>query len=66
MNPEYRWVLMAELVSWDEMAKLFYDRMCQVNGRRSVDLQVVLGTLLVKHLMNLSDEDTIEYIQENI
>ena len=34
-------------------------------GRPTVDLRIVLWALLVKHLENLTDEDTIPYIQEN-
>jgi hypothetical protein len=36
------------------------------HGRPSVDLRIILGALLVKHIQGLSDEDTIDYIQENI
>ncbi|NRB63783.1 MAG: transposase [Saprospiraceae bacterium] len=35
-------------------------------GHDTVDLRVVLGALLIKHIEDLSDEDTITYIQENI
>ncbi len=60
--PQNRWVRMADLVPWDEMATVFLRSMSVAEGRPSVDL----GTLLVKHIENLSDERTIEYIQENI
>jgi hypothetical protein len=61
-----RWVKMAAVVPWDEMAKIFFDRMSADQGRASIDLRVVLGALLVKHVEGISDEDTIQYIQENI
>jgi chemotaxis protein histidine kinase CheA len=57
---------MAAVVPWDEMAKVFYDKMSLTQGRASTDLRVVLGALLVKHVEGLSDEDTIQYIQENL
>ena len=57
---------MAEVVPWDDMAKIFYKRMSEKEGRGSIDLRVVMGALLVKHIEGLSDEDTIVYIQENI
>lgn len=66
LSPSNRWVQMAELVPWDEMAKVFFDHLSDRHGRPSVDLRVILGALLVKHIEGLSDEDTITYIQENI
>jgi hypothetical protein len=66
LSPENRWVKMAELVPWDEMAKVSFSSLSSNIGRPTVDLRIVLGALLVKHLENLTDEDTIPYIQENI
>lgn len=66
LDANNRWVRMAELVPWDEMAKVFDKSMSADKGRASIDLRVVLGTLLVKHIEGISDEDTIQYIQENI
>ena len=66
LDPNNRWVQMAELVPWDSMAEVFMDHLSERHGRPSVDLRVILGALLVKHIQGLSDEDTIDYIQENI
>lgn len=66
LDPKNRWVKMASVVPWDDMAKVFFDVMSDVRGRGSIDLRVVLGTLLVKHIEGISDEDTIRYVQENI
>jgi hypothetical protein len=66
LDPANRWVRMAELVPWDDMAQVFIDQLNDRHGRPSVDLRIILGALLVKHIQGLSDEDTIDYIQENI
>ena len=66
LSAENRWVRMADLVPWDELAGVFLASMSQGEGRPSVDLRIVLGVLLVKHIEDISDERTIEYIQENI
>lgn len=66
LDPENRWVKMAELVPWDDFALIVQKNMSKTNGRASIDLRVVLGALLVKYIMNLPDEETILYIQENI
>ncbi|MCB9298119.1 MAG: IS5 family transposase [Lewinellaceae bacterium] len=66
LDPNNRWVNMAAVVPWDEMAKVFFSSMSADQGRESIDLRIVLGALLVKHVEGISDEDTIQYIQENI
>lgn len=66
LDPNNRWVKMAAVVPWDEMAKVFFSSMSAEMGRESIDLRIVLGALLVKHVEGISDEDTIQYIQENI
>lgn len=66
LNPDNRWVLMESLVPWDDLAKVFYKSLSSNMGRGTIDLRVVLGALLVKHIEDLSDEDTITYIEENI
>ena len=66
LNPDNRWVLMESIVPWDDLAKVFYKSLSSNMGRGTIDLRVVLGALLVKHIEGLSDEDTITYIQENI
>lgn len=66
LDPDNRWVKMAGVVPWDEMAKVFFSSMSTDQGRASIDLRVILGALLVKHIEGISDEDTIQYIQENI
>ena len=66
LSADNRWVKMAAIVPWDEMAVVFFDSMSKNQGRPTVDLRIILGALLVKHIENLSDEETIQYIQENI
>lgn len=41
------------------------DRICN-RSRASIDVRYVLGALLIKGLENLSDEDTIRQISENV
>ncbi len=50
LSPQNRWVKMAALVPWDEVATVFLRSMSVDEGRPSVDLRIVLGTLLVKHI----------------
>lgn len=66
LDANNRWVKMAAVVPWDEMATVFFSRMSKNHGRQSIDLRIVLGALLIKHIEGISDEDTIQAIQENV
>lgn len=67
LNPENRWVILKKLLPWDRMVvKPLMKVMSSKTGRGSINLRYVLGALLIKGLENLSDEDTILAIQENI
>lgn len=66
LDLENRWVIMAKFIPWDKMAKVFYDRLDRYQGRSTVDLRTVLGTMFIQHSMNLTDRDAIQAIRENI
>ena len=66
LDASNRWVIMADMVPWDDMAKVFFPKLSKDSGRETINLRIVLGALMVKHLEDLSDERTLEHIQENI
>jgi len=66
LNPENRWVKLADLIPWDELAKVYSRNLQSDCGRLSVDVRTVIGALIVKHKLKLDDRGTIDMIQENI
>ncbi len=66
LDKENRWVKLAELIPWDELASVYASKLRSNEGRKSVDIRHVLGALIVKHKLGLDDRGTIEMIQENI
>jgi hypothetical protein len=62
-----RWVQLASSIPWYEIVSV-YER--QLNnsktGASNINPRVVIGALMVKHLLNTSDRDTIIAIQEKI
>jgi transposase, IS5 family len=60
-----RWVRLAEALPWDKLAKIYYKDMEATIGRPSLSARLVIAAVLVKHTLNLSDEETIETIKEN-
>jgi len=66
LDSENRWVKLAAQLPWDEMAKIYTAQLSPKKGRPSLDARLVMGALIVKHYLGLSDRDTILMIQENI
>ena len=66
MKKDNRWVVLAELVPWDELAEIYARNLNPKAGRLSVDIRMVIGSLIIKHKLSLSDRDTVEMISENM
>ena len=66
LNPENRWVKMADLVPWEEVESE-YARHFKSHGRGEVALNVriALGALLIKEILGLSDREVVESVIEN-
>ena len=57
--PNNPWVQIKAIAQWDELAKIFFKSMSSDKGRASVELRIVISSVLVKHLEGLSDEDAL-------
>lgn len=66
LDPNNRWVKLAELVPWDDLADIYAKHLNPKAGRLSVDIRMVIGALIIKHKLSLSDRDTVQMISENI
>jgi len=60
-----RWVRLANSLPWDKLAKVYYSKMCKDNGAPAKSARLVIGALIVKGLLKLSDRETMEMIREN-
>lgn len=65
LNPDNRWVKWSEIIPWDDLAVGYYTTMSDRYGRPSKDARIVIGALIIKHKMTLSDEETVLQIHEN-
>src|SRR5665811_2323128 len=66
LDPENRWVKMAKVIPWDELAAIYARNLDSNSGRQSVDIRLVIGALIIKHRQKLSDRETVSTISENI
>lgn len=66
LSKSNRWVKLADNLPWDKIEKEYNKRlMNRHNGAGNKPARMVVGALIVKHVENLSDEKTIQAIQEN-
>ena len=60
-----RWVKLSRILPWDELASIYYQAMSTYQGRPSIDARRIIGAMIIKHKLVLSDEETVMQIQEN-
>ena len=64
-NADNRWVKWSKVIPWDDLAVGYYKTMSDRRGRPGKDARMVIGALIIKHKLTLSDEETVLQIQEN-
>lgn len=67
LNQENRWVKLAKLLPWDELASIYRKSFPQKStGRPDLSPRLVIGSVIIKHMCNLDDRETVDQISENI
>ncbi len=64
LNRDNRWIRLAFHFPWDQCAKIYARHFCDT-GRTAIDPRIVIGSLVIKHKLNLSDDETVRIIEEN-
>ncbi len=64
LDANNRWVTFSQCIPWDALAEL-YSQGFSHTGRPGKDPRLVIGAMIIKHKLCLSDEETVEQIQEN-
>jgi len=65
LDKNNRWVKMSTCIPWDELAMGYYRGLSSDQGRPAKDARLVIGAVIIKHKLSLSDEETVKQIQEN-
>ena len=67
LDPKNRWVLLANLIPWDEICNIYLKQVGESStGRPALNPRIVIGSLIIKHLCNLDDRETVDQITENM
>lgn len=65
LDENNRWVKMSQCIPWDKLAEFYYQGLSAETGRPAKDARMVIGAVIIKHKLCLSDVETVLQIQEN-
>ena len=66
LNPNNRWVALAELIPWEEFEEEYASQFAIESGQGApaIKFRTALGALLIKEKLGITDEETVEQIRE--
>ncbi len=59
------WVKLGQCIPWDGLAQGYHKSLSSKRGRPAKDARLVIGAVIIKHKLGLSDRETVSQIQEN-
>ena len=65
LRRENRWVVLGDIIPWEEVEKRYAKLFSPENGRPALPVRVALGALVIKERLKISDEETVDQIREN-
>ena len=60
-----RWVKLSRVVPWAEFSRAYDKNMSSGVGRPAKPARMVIGAVIIKHKLCLSDQETVDQIREN-
>ena len=67
LNSDNRWVRLALQIPWDTLVGVYLKAMSNdKTGAAGLNPRVAIGSLIIKHICDLSDRETVLQIQENM
>ena len=65
MNPDNRWVKMADCIPWDEFEIKYAELFPSGTGNVAKPLRMALGALIIQTKFQFADRELVEQITEN-
>jgi IS5 family transposase len=67
LSASNRWVVLAGKIPWDEVCNIYTKSVgISHTGRPPISPRMVIGSLIIKHMCNLDDRETVAQIAENM
>jgi hypothetical protein len=65
LDENNRWVKLSQCIPWDALAQGCYQGLSLMQGCPARDARLVIGAVIIKHKLCLSDRETVAQIQES-
>jgi len=67
LNPNNRWVILVHRIPWDWLVGTYIAQMNNSStDAEGINPRVAIGAMILKHIWNTSDRETVLQIQENM
>lgn len=67
LRKDNRWVILADKIPWDILVGTYQKQLRNSKtGADGINPRVAIGAMIIKHICNLSDRETVQQIQENM
>ena len=67
LDESNRWIRLAKLIPWDEICNEYLQHVGTGDtGRKPINPRIIIGAVIIKHLCNFDDEETVQQISENM
>lgn len=67
LSASNRWVILSKQIPWDDLVSLYAKHNPpKATGRPSLNPRVLIGAVVIKHILNLDDRETVAQITENM
>jgi hypothetical protein len=66
LTSDNRWVKLSKLLPWDKMVAQYNKSFKSTEGRPPINGRIIIGAVIIKHMLKLSDRETVQQIQENV
>ena len=67
LDPTNRWVVLGAQIPWDDLVSLYNKHNPpKQTGRPALSPRVLIGAVIIKHILNLDDRETVAQITENM
>jgi transposase, IS5 family len=67
LDPNNRWVILAQQIPWDLLVGTYQSQMNNSQtGADGINPRVAIGAMILKHICNMSDRETVMQIRENM
>lgn len=67
LDPHNRWVVLSAQIPWDVLVNLFNKHHPpKQTGRPALNPRILIGAVIIKHMLNLDDRETVAQMTENM